>query len=193
MPKELECRAFCDLATLLRPSLRHAMWPSPQDFPHVPRSWSDLRGHNGWFRQYQTLARRIRTAAREPRSDRWGWWRVRYWVVEPVIRCPMEVALGQLLRWRFRLSAGARGFVCAIIYSFLWGYGVSARPSFRVRPDALASPGNGKILLKSAGPCDGVLVPRRCWQRGQFGSNCDPQRDACDSIYAKAGGIIKDL
>jgi len=146
-PRVEHYEAFFRLTALLEPTLRHAMWPSPEGFPHVRPSWPANRGPNGYFQQFKLLAQRIRSIAMDPSlSESLGWWRVRHWVVTPMIRSWVEASLGQVLEWRFA-NAGDRSHVCGIIRAFLVEPGVFARSSFRVSPGSLASVGNGARLL----------------------------------------------
>ena len=48
---------------LLEPMLRRTLWPPAPAFPHVRRAWPAQRGANGWFRQFQLLALRVRNKA----------------------------------------------------------------------------------------------------------------------------------
>ena len=145
-PRREHYFAFFELAALLEPMLRHAAWPSPHEFPHVRPSWPAKRGTNGYFEQFRLLARKIRGIAKDrSRSESLGWWRVRHWVITPMMRSWLEASVGQWGLLRFA-SAGVRSHVCGIISGF-GVRGVFARTSFRVSPGSLASVGYGARLL----------------------------------------------
>ena len=123
------------LVELLEPMLRRTLWPPAPAFPHVRRAWPAQRGANGWFRQFQLLALRVRNKAKDPQwCRRWGWWRTECWFVCAVTRVAVEASLAppgsQLGR---SLSEVARCHTCRLIGEFAGLLGVSAgsRGTFR--------------------------------------------------------------
>ena len=72
-PRHRQYEAFFSLVDLLLPSLRKTEWPKDPEFGFVAKEWPGIRGHNGLFRQYRTLAARLRSAARFPKCAQTLW------------------------------------------------------------------------------------------------------------------------
>ncbi len=110
-PQRHHFSAFFDLVALLRPTLKHTVWPDARAFPHVPHRWPLVRGPGGLAQQYHWLTNRVRQAAGKFAYRHW--WSVTLYYVRPVMRNRvLEASLGLLPIWRKDRLTRAAVFAC---------------------------------------------------------------------------------
>ena len=138
VPTVEDLREFGVLYTLLRPLLRHTIWPTEADFPEVVHGWPAV---DVLLIQYTRLCSRIRQAPRKSPSSVEGWWSTKGYVVEPVQLFPSVAAI--LLAWGRALGKSPAA-VAALLVAFA-AAGVGRAPvedDGRVPVDFFVSPGN---------------------------------------------------
>lgn len=167
--------AYVDLVEKLRPALLQSRIPAGPEWSFVNGvdAYRQKRGPNGIVSQYQSLTRRVRAYARRCR-ERGPWFQITEYVVLPVATCGVLEASLALLEPFGSLLGVSRQCVLDVIARFVGLYPhlgphtaflqLLQRP-FRVRRDALARVGCGRVLLGG----NLALRPGRIF-RGDIGS-----------------------